>query len=129
MSFAASSADGSRRFYLEERSLNWSDAQAFCRRRYTNLAWVRNKQENQALHDASKNRTVWIGLSRKSWRWSDGSEATFVPWKTLALPYADCGALDVRSKTPGIIQTNCAEGAVFFCSRGKCPLWLSDYEF
>lgn len=109
--------------------MNWSDAQAFCRRIHTDLAWVRNKQENQALQDILKNRTVWIGLSRKSWRWSDGSEATFVPWKTLPLPYGDCGALDVRNKTPGIVQTNCAGKAPFLCSRGKSPLRLSHYEF
>lgn len=121
MSFAASSANVTRRFYLEERAMNWSGAQAFCRRTYTDLAWVRNKQDNQALQDVFKNRTVWIGLSRKSWRWSDGSEATFVPWKTFPLSHGDCGALDVYSKTPGIIQTNCAGKAPCLCSRGKHP--------
>uniref|UniRef100_H3CDF6 C-type lectin domain-containing protein n=1 Tax=Tetraodon nigroviridis TaxID=99883 RepID=H3CDF6_TETNG len=126
MLLAASSADISRRFYLEERSMNWSDAQAFCRRRYADLAWVRNKQENQALRDVSRNGTAWIGLSKQSWRWSDRSQATFLPWKTPAPPQGDCGALDVRGETPAITQANCAGNASFLCSRG--PLrkrWLS----
>lgn len=109
--------------------MNWSDARAFCRSTYTDLAWVQNHHENQAIQELSRNRTVWIGLSRTSWRWSDGSEATFVPWKTPPLPYGDCSALDVRQQTPGIVQNNCVETAPFLCSRGKRPLRLSRSEF
>lgn len=109
--------------------MSWSDAQAFCRTQYTDLAWVRNTQENHALQDVSKNGTLWIGLARESWSWSDGSQATFVPWKSLPSPYGDCGALDVRGKTPGITQMNCTDRAFFCCSRGGRPLRLSHHEF
>lgn len=128
MSFAASSANISRRFYLVGRPTSWWDARAFCRGRFTDLAWVRSQEENQALQDLVKNGTVWIGLGKQSWRWSDGSEATFLPWKTSALPSGDCGALDVRSQPPGIALTNCAGNASFFCSRGTGLRRLSGYD-
>ncbi|TNM93671.1 hypothetical protein fugu_001847 [Takifugu bimaculatus] len=124
MLFAASTTGISPRFILIEGSLNWSDAQAYCRRRYTNLAWVRHKHENKELWDISNNLTVWIGLTRMSWRWSDGSQPTFLPWKMIPHPHeehGDCGALDVHDKIHGIIHLNCAGKAPFFCSRGKRP--------
>lgn len=124
MLFAALATGISSRFILIEDSLNWTDAQAYCRRTYTNLAWVRHKHENKELWDVSNNLTVWIGLTRMSWRWSDGSQPTFLPWKMIPYPHdehGDCGALDVHKKIHGIIQLNCAEKAQFFCSRGKRP--------
>lgn len=130
MSLAASRADISQRFMLGRGSMNWSDTQAHCRREHTDLARVRNKHENKEILHISSNLTAWIGLSRMSWRWSDGSEATFIPWKKAPIPHqdhGDCGALDGRHKIPEIIHINCTRRAYFLCSRGKHPLRLSSY--
>ncbi|XP_029312602.1 uncharacterized protein LOC115024879 [Cottoperca gobio] len=78
--------------------MTWTEAQSYCRANYTDLASVRNVAENQKIQDLvsgkimAENRKLhnlvrdgeaaWIGLSRDSWKWSDGSNSTFRLWKT-----------------------------------------------
>ncbi|KAM9364894.1 uncharacterized protein KZ484_011088 [Pholidichthys leucotaenia] len=58
----------------------WKNAQAFCREHHTDLATVRNKQDNEKLKGKG-----WIGLYRDSstspWKWSSGEElSSFTLW-------------------------------------------------
>ncbi|KAI4888776.1 hypothetical protein NFI96_009010 [Prochilodus magdalenae] len=54
---------------------NWREAQRFCREHYTDLVSMRNEFENSASV-----ATIWIGLFRDSWTWSDQSDSSFRYW-------------------------------------------------
>lgn len=110
MLFAASATDISQRFILVNGSMNWTGAQTYCRKRYTDLARVRNQLENEQLQGNVINSATWIGLDKMSWMWSDGSETSFVPWKPLQplhTELSDCSAFDIRNRFNGMISVNC----------------------
>ncbi|XP_037628798.1 macrophage mannose receptor 1-like [Sebastes umbrosus] len=68
-------------FILINISMTWTEAQSYCRDRYTDLASVRNMTDNQKVQELlSAGENVWIGLFRDSWKWSDGSNSSFRYW-------------------------------------------------
>ncbi|XP_045921313.1 uncharacterized protein LOC123980805 [Micropterus dolomieu] len=80
---------GTRQFYFEATPLNWTEAQSFCRRVYTDLATVRTPIEANAVFRTTPSYTgkAWIGLYGDSWRWSlndssfyDEGETEFRNW-------------------------------------------------
>uniref|UniRef100_A0A3B3DM01 C-type lectin domain-containing protein n=1 Tax=Oryzias melastigma TaxID=30732 RepID=A0A3B3DM01_ORYME len=61
--------------------MTWPEAQKYCREHYTDLASVRSSAENQKIMDLKPaEEDVWIGLSKTSWTWSNGSTTTFYYW-------------------------------------------------
>ncbi|XP_041654992.1 macrophage mannose receptor 1-like [Cheilinus undulatus] len=68
-------------FVLAPTAMSWSDAVSYCREHHTDLASVRNMEENQKIEEQISGQRVWIGLSRESWKWMDGSRSTFRYWK------------------------------------------------
>ncbi|XP_041654604.1 macrophage mannose receptor 1-like [Cheilinus undulatus] len=67
-------------FVLAPTTMSWSDAVIYCREHHTDLASVRNMEENQKIKELASGLFVWIGLSRESWKWVDGSRSTFRYW-------------------------------------------------
>ncbi|XP_038587251.1 macrophage mannose receptor 1-like isoform X1 [Micropterus salmoides] len=63
---------GNRQFYFEATPLNWTEAQSFCRRVYTDLATIRSHDEVFAVLSTtpSYRGKAWIGLYDDNWRWS-----------------------------------------------------------
>ncbi|XP_038548119.1 macrophage mannose receptor 1-like [Micropterus salmoides] len=64
-----------RIYVVVEVGKNWSDAQSYCRSKYTDLATAENKEESDQLVAAAKqfyNRQLWMGLydDIHSWRCS-----------------------------------------------------------
>uniref|UniRef100_A0A3Q3IY29 C-type lectin domain-containing protein n=1 Tax=Monopterus albus TaxID=43700 RepID=A0A3Q3IY29_MONAL len=69
-------------FFITTTTMTWNEAQTYCRVHHTDLAIVRNMTENQKIKDlVPSGQTVWIGLFRDSWKWSDGSKFSFSYWK------------------------------------------------
>ncbi|XP_034089908.1 uncharacterized protein LOC117558055 [Gymnodraco acuticeps] len=69
-------------FVITKSSMNWTDAQSYCRENHTDLASVRNQTEYQQIVDLlPEGGWYWIGLYRDSWKWSDGSNSSFKYWK------------------------------------------------
>ncbi|XP_038585694.1 C-type mannose receptor 2-like [Micropterus salmoides] len=61
--------------------MNWTEAQTYCRKTYTDRATIENTEEvNQLINTVSSSglsSDVWIGLYTKiNWRWSDGYTGT-----------------------------------------------------
>uniref|UniRef100_A0A3Q3GTG2 C-type lectin domain-containing protein n=1 Tax=Labrus bergylta TaxID=56723 RepID=A0A3Q3GTG2_9LABR len=92
-------------FALISTSMSWTEAQSYCREHHTDLASVRNLAENQEVKQlVPPGQRVWIGLSRESWKWFDGSNSTFRNWSPGRAepnnldPKEDCAAADFNNK-------------------------------
>ncbi|KAI5613405.1 hypothetical protein C0J50_11362, partial [Silurus asotus] len=64
------------RYHFVNENKTWSDAQTYCRDKYTDLATISNMDEMEKLNITLKNETAklaWIGLKSESfgeWKWS-----------------------------------------------------------
>uniref|UniRef100_A0A3P8UHC6 C-type lectin domain-containing protein n=1 Tax=Amphiprion percula TaxID=161767 RepID=A0A3P8UHC6_AMPPE len=64
--------------------MNWTNAQRYCRERYTDLASMRSESERNKMKMLVKT-SAWIGLYRVAWKWSDGQimdMTSFQKWST-----------------------------------------------
>ncbi|XP_072543715.1 macrophage mannose receptor 1-like [Salminus brasiliensis] len=77
-------------FHVVKEEKNWTEAQKYCRGKFTDLATIENQEEMDAVK-AALNGTAghfWIGLRQKpgennrSWIWSDGSNFSYSDWNT-----------------------------------------------
>ncbi|XP_065124193.1 C-type mannose receptor 2-like [Paramisgurnus dabryanus] len=73
-----------RRYYHINTEMTWTQAQRYCRENYTDLAKVKNmNDQNQLMKSVNGNLGVWIGLNRSSvykWKWSLGDPVKYTNW-------------------------------------------------
>nr|XP_021322025.1 C-type mannose receptor 2-like [Danio rerio] len=86
---------------------NWTQAQSFCRRHYTDLVNIRNSKEHKQLKSVTPlGSWIWTGLYRNSWEWSDKLSRFFRYW-AAGQPSQSAGSEDcVENKKPGCTQTH-----------------------
>lgn len=71
-------------YVLNPTWLRWSDAQAYCREHYTDLATIESADVNGNVSSLLPwLGAVWIGLYRIPFAWSDQSQSTFRNWAWL----------------------------------------------
>ncbi|XP_053092635.1 macrophage mannose receptor 1-like [Pangasianodon hypophthalmus] len=68
-------------------TMNWIDAQNYCRQNYKGLAVITSDEENQRLIDVGGPLTLgWIGMYRSQvdptiWLWENGKQNSFFGWE------------------------------------------------
>uniref|UniRef100_A0A3Q2ZKQ8 C-type lectin domain-containing protein n=1 Tax=Kryptolebias marmoratus TaxID=37003 RepID=A0A3Q2ZKQ8_KRYMA len=74
-----------REFHIINKALNWTEAQTYCRQKFTDQATIENDEEISKYRDKTL-ADSWIGLlSKINWMWSDGltgSGAEYRNWET-----------------------------------------------
>ncbi|XP_029311194.1 receptor-type tyrosine-protein phosphatase H-like [Cottoperca gobio] len=71
--------NGTSSFVKVDTSLNWTEAQRYCRENYVDLARIQNDADNLLIANLTAGNVVWISLHREK-LWSDGSSAGFRNW-------------------------------------------------
>ncbi|XP_053475480.1 C-type mannose receptor 2-like isoform X2 [Ictalurus furcatus] len=73
---------GAARFIgISSPYMTWSQAQTYCQTHHTDLASSLNGSDNDMLRQVSSIQgDSWIGLYRNTWKWSDGTIASDIPW-------------------------------------------------
>ncbi len=111
-----------QRYHLINNSLNWYEAQRFCRIKYSDLATVNNMDDkNKLVNKLGSHVTYsWIGLLRQStrrWMWSDGSGvAYFTMWSDSEPNNVAGGEYCVEmSETGRWNDIPCGEEKAFVC--------------
>ncbi|XP_015256793.1 PREDICTED: macrophage mannose receptor 1-like [Cyprinodon variegatus] len=96
--------------------MNWVQADTYCKEHHNDLAIVRNLEENQQIQGLNKSGSLWIGLHRDAWKWSDGTRAHFTNWRKGEPNGAEdcCASIDFADS--GVWQDrDCGERLVFIC--------------
>ncbi|XP_060720064.1 C-type mannose receptor 2-like [Tachysurus vachellii] len=86
MCYDAKFSGDSRFIAVSSSMLNWSEAQTYCRKHHTDLASALNSSDNNIIVQLMTTLQIypWFGLYRDSWKWSDGTIATDLPWDSGA---------------------------------------------
>uniref|UniRef100_A0A3P9L1H3 C-type lectin domain-containing protein n=1 Tax=Oryzias latipes TaxID=8090 RepID=A0A3P9L1H3_ORYLA len=137
--FILSSCLPVRQYHFVSQLLNWTEAQTFCRQKYTDLATIENSEEMDQLMNttlsAEYTPEFWVGLySEIKWRWSDGftgniTDNNYNNWASQDSSNALGGQIcmialwhDVDSTHPQHYHWNdssCSSLLPFVCNKGK----------
>ncbi|KAB5518272.1 hypothetical protein PHYPO_G00163840 [Pangasianodon hypophthalmus] len=72
---------GADKFIGFKSPVTWPEAQAYCRTHHTDLASCVNSSDQSMLAQVSSSQgDSWIGLYRETWKWSDGTNTSNLPW-------------------------------------------------
>ncbi|XP_026041790.1 C-type mannose receptor 2-like [Astatotilapia calliptera] len=107
---------------LVKNPMTWSDAQSYCRHRYTDLSTITNTQDNSQVASMlpSYYLYAWIGLYRKYWTWSNSSTASNLPWGP-GQPDDSVNCATIVGSTGSFNSHNCSDQRPFLCSRDVKP--------
>ncbi|XP_070297304.1 E-selectin-like [Salvelinus sp. IW2-2015] len=115
-------------YHFISTSMNWTDAQSYCREKYTDLAKVDDMEDlNRLITSVSRyNSWFWIGLKKgdsMKWHWSLSDrhfyregETEFRNWDTGTPQNGNCALMS----TAGLWNnTSCDDQHHFICYDGK----------
>ncbi|XP_073724369.1 macrophage mannose receptor 1-like isoform X1 [Misgurnus anguillicaudatus] len=114
-----------RRYHYINISMNWTEAQSYCRKNYTDLATVDNMNDmKQLMSEVNNSRDigVWIGLTNTGvykWKWSMGDTVNYTNWETSIRANGNCAYM-INGKWRDLNYGN--QG--FICYNGECSLKL-----
>ncbi|XP_047671866.1 macrophage mannose receptor 1-like isoform X4 [Tachysurus fulvidraco] len=107
---------GAARFIGITIPLSWPQAQAYCREHYTDLASALNSSDQNMLGQVRNIQgDSWIGLYRDSWKWTDGTITSNLPWAS-GQPDNRYGNENCAMVYNGVFyDTDCNNLFSFFC--------------
>ncbi|CAI5662630.1 unnamed protein product [Oreochromis niloticus] len=111
-------------FIFVNESKSWWDAQSHCRNLSPDLVSIHSEAENMAVLNVSASQSVWIGLFKDPWIWSDGSNSSFRFWGASQPSYLhnqDCVAAVFQDNGKWNEQ-NCSNQLNFVCHGGNMIL-------
>ncbi|XP_058481602.1 C-type mannose receptor 2-like [Solea solea] len=101
-------------------TLNWYNAQKYCRANYTDLVSGHDQLKNLTFNPSYQH--FWIGLFKNLWQWSDGRTFSFRHWR------CPCGEIGNNRNCAYMTQSGewmcdeCKNNKTFFCYEDKLTL-------
>nr|XP_008281552.1 PREDICTED: C-type lectin BfL-2-like [Stegastes partitus] len=99
----------------------WKEAQEYCRKNSKDLASVRSQAENLEIQEIFNDddddddiKSVWIGLFKDKWTWSDQSGSSFRHWQS-SQPNNDGDCAIYSPKSKSWYDRNCKYKWPFYC--------------
>ncbi|KAL0966850.1 hypothetical protein UPYG_G00300930 [Umbra pygmaea] len=110
-------------YHFVDQNKTWTEAQSYCRQKYTDLATIDNTEDMNRLMETGNSgfKTAWGGLKKNKtqgkWQWSDQSSCSFRNWY-VGQPdnqneNQEC--VEIQNETSFWDDMNCEEKIPFFC--------------
>ncbi|XP_054914596.1 C-type mannose receptor 2-like [Poeciliopsis prolifica] len=115
--------NSSQKYHLIYESMNWTEAQSYCREKHTDLIsglkQLKDGEVNKGLNLMTANSEyIFIGLFSDTWRWSDGNSSSFRHWNlqfnNQRINSGQC-AMTVFDDGGRWRNENCTERKPFIC--------------
>ncbi|KAK6466248.1 C-type mannose receptor 2-like, partial [Huso huso] len=118
--------DTRERYILIDQLKTWYEARQYCREHHTDLASVKNEDENKKIKEKTNGTAVWIGLFNNPWKWSDGGD-NYTPqnWSEEQPDNYEgkekCVMIRNKTNTLKLNDGSCSLKLPFFCYDCKEP--------
>ncbi|XP_017332277.2 putative C-type lectin domain family 20 member A [Ictalurus punctatus] len=108
---------GNNRYIYISNTVQWSEAQAYCRQYHTDLASARDETENSFIQ-ALVTGITWFGLIKDPWKWVDHTNFSTISWMSGQPDNGqwdeNCGYIYMGEAA----DASCSDILPFFCYSG-----------
>ncbi|KAL0966849.1 hypothetical protein UPYG_G00300920 [Umbra pygmaea] len=126
----SSTSSLSHEYHFVDQNKTWTEAQSYCRQKYTDLATIDNTEDMNRLMETGNSgfKTAWIGLKKDKmqgkWQWSDLNNCSFRKWDVEQPDndYENEECVEIRMKTSFWHDRNCNDKMPFFCHHDQLIL-------
>ncbi|XP_052417765.1 C-type mannose receptor 2-like [Carassius gibelio] len=120
---------------LIQEPKTWTEAQSYCREKYTDLATVQSDEDRAKLKEAANavnfQSLAWVGFYRVSWGWSyQNTPASYTMWESWDpdLPKTSEACVSVQANGRWG-DRGCTEKDYFFCQTDSQDTLQNKFKF